>query len=127
MPVMDGYEATRILRTHKDYAITIDTLPVPDSAKDLSGLGSPRSLKSLKSLKGVVFEETKGKEKEKEVEDTKKGLLRDIPVIAMTASAIQGDREKCHEAGMDDYLAKPVERSSLEEMLVKWASRKREQ
>lgn len=122
MPVMDGYEATRILRTHKDYAIAIDTAPVPDSAKDVSGPRNPRSPKNPKSPTGVVAEESKGKEKE-----TKKDLLRDIPVIAMTASAIQGDREKCHEAGMDDYLAKPVERSSLEEMLVKWASRKREE
>ncbi|TVY81149.1 Histidine protein kinase NIK1 [Lachnellula suecica] len=51
--------------------------------------------------------------------------LRGIPVVAMTASAIQGDREKCCEAGMDDYLAKPVEKGRLEEMLVRWAGRGR--
>ncbi|KAK6509248.1 hypothetical protein TWF481_004005 [Arthrobotrys musiformis] len=48
--------------------------------------------------------------------------LRNVPIIAMTASAIKGDREKCREAGMSDYLSKPVVTANLERMLVKWLS-----
>lgn len=51
--------------------------------------------------------------------------LRDVPIIAMTASAIQGDMERCKEAGMNDYLAKPVKSKTLEIMLLKWAGRRK--
>jgi two-component system sensor histidine kinase/response regulator len=40
-----------------------------------------------------------------------------IPIIAITANAMQGDREKCIDAGMDDYIAKPVKKETLLEML----------
>lgn len=72
MPVMDGYQATAVIR---------------------------------------------GREK-------KEGLKKHIPVIALTANALEGDREKCLAAGMDDYIKKPFRQDDIAAMLTRWSREK---
>jgi signal transduction histidine kinase/CheY-like chemotaxis protein len=46
-----------------------------------------------------------------------------IPIVALTAHAMEGDREQCLEAGMDDYLSKPFTRDQIMDVLQRWLSR----
>jgi CheY-like chemotaxis protein len=47
-----------------------------------------------------------------------------IPIVAMTANVMQEDRQRCVEAGMDDFVSKPIEPDELLAVLVRWIEAK---
>jgi two-component system, sensor histidine kinase and response regulator len=51
------------------------------------------------------------------------GTARHTPIIAMTAAAMEGDREACMAAGMDDFISKPVRLEAVAEVLARWITR----
>ncbi len=94
--VADGREAIRALETLPYDVVFMDVqMPLMD------GLEATRAIRSGKT----------------------KAANPGIPIIAMTAHAMKGDREQCIEAGMDDYISKPIAPGALAAALDKWLGR----
>ncbi len=68
-------------------------------------------------LMDVMMPEMDGLEATRSIRDAG---FNDLPIIAMTAGAMEGDRARCMEAGMNDYMSKPVKRELVYKMLEKW-------
>ena len=86
----DGYSALELLKTNSFDIILMDV-----QMPELDGLATTKIIRSSEHYRHV----------------------RDIPIIALTAYAMAGDKEKCLEAGMNSYLAKPVDIKALEKGL----------
>ncbi len=99
MPITDGYEATRIIRT--------DEQKLGNSRKREKTTSTNQETNSLSPT-------------------SSSSALLHLPIIAMTANAMPEDREKCLQAGMDDYLSKPIRPESVAQILGKWLPSKQE-
>ena len=108
MPVMDGYEAAGEIRKWET------------ETGDL-GLGAGDSEDgNLKSEKPVFLLSDASHHGDDLPVPCSLPPVPRIPIIAMTAHAMSGERERCREAGMDDYISKPIEPDELYEMVRKW-------
>ena len=87
-------------------------------------------LEALESLKVIDYDlvlmdcqmpEMDGYEATRAVRSQKSAARnRDVPIVAMTAQAMGGDRQRCLDAGMDDYISKPVQPQNLARVIAKW-------
>ena len=96
--VADGHEAVESFSSG-GYDLILMDWRMPK----LDGVTATQKIRQLET------EESSGEEKR-------------IPIIALTAHALPGDRSRCLSAGMDDYLCKPVSRRNLDLMLTKWGA-----
>ena len=91
--VVNGSEAIKALKT-----IPYDLVLMDVQMPEMDGIEATRQIRSSQSMMPN----------------------RRIPVIAMTAHALQGDRERCFKAGMNDYVTKPVSTQAVAEVLNRW-------
>jgi CheY-like chemotaxis protein len=101
---VNGEEAVKAFR-QKDYDLIFMDIQMPV----MDGLEATRKIRAI----------------EKELSESSGYAKGKIPIVAVTANAMQGDREKCIAAGMDDYITKPLKKKDLLEMIDKWEKLRR--
>jgi two-component system, sensor histidine kinase and response regulator len=104
--------ARRLLST-----IGIDTVVVENGHEAVRAIQAGRFEVVLMDCQMPVMD---GYEATRVVRQWESGSARHVPIIAMTANALPGDREKCLAAGMDAYLTKPIKREALAAELGRW-------
>ena len=87
------------------------------------GLSLYKLLHPTVILMDISMPQMNGFEATKAIRKIEAGTDQHTPIIGVTAHAIKGDMEKCMEAGMDDYLSKPVSPDKLTEKLEIWFSK----
>jgi CheY-like chemotaxis protein len=100
----------------EDYGMEIKTA---DNGRDAITLAHKGDIDVI--LMDIMMPEMDGLETTREIR--KIGACKDLPIIAVTAKAMKGDRERCIEAGAWDYLSKPVDREQLLKVLKAWLQR----
>ena len=83
---------------------------------EMDGLEATRTIRAREALDA----EREMENERRDTNDEIRGTRDRVPIIGMTANAMKGDREECLEAGMDDYMAKPIRAHQLAEILKKW-------
>jgi len=94
---------------------------VIEAANGVAGLSIFRKHKPHLVITDIMMPEKDGLAAMREIRAQRH--LQDLPIIALTAKAMKGDREKCLEAGASDYLAKPVNTEQLLSALRMWLHR----
>ena len=79
-----------------------------------------KRLKPRLILMDVSMPVMNGHQAARAIRDLEKGTRDRVPIVAVTAHVLDGDRENCLASGMDDYLTKPISTDRLEEMLGRW-------
>ena len=100
----------------EDYGMKIVTA---DNGRDAIEEAQKRELDIV--LMDIMMPELDGLDTTREIR--KIPQCRDLPIVAVTAKAMKGDRERCIEAGAWDYLSKPVDREQLLGVLRSWLQR----
>jgi CheY-like chemotaxis protein len=94
-------------------------------ANGKEALAALRSITYDLVLMDCQMPEMDGYEAAASIRDPRSGARNpQIPIIALTASAMKGDRDKCLQMGMNDYIAKPVKSTTVAAALEKWLPRK---